>query len=693
MRATRAEADRKREEGDWAGAAALYADMLRDRADDPRLRIQLGHCLKEMGDLRGALEAYRAAERRLMRDAELKLHLGEMLARLGDLAGARATYAAALEIAPGNEAAWQAASVLLGKPGAIARAEPGLSLLGDVHLVFDLSDLMAWFDAQRAPSGIQRVQLELVIPMLRAGAPAASLETAVFRPESGTWRPLPREILRRLIALVRDGADPADPAWSEAVVRARDAIAAAPDLAFTPGAWLVNCGSSWWLPNYHLAVRAARARDGIRYAALLHDCGPVVLPEHSPPEATRRFARWLSEMSAQADLLLAVSEATARDLAALRLAHLDALPAAPLAILRPDAAPTALPAREHPGVRALQGTAYILFLATVESRKDHLFVLNAWLALLRRRQDLPRLVLAGRPGFGAGPALDLLARAPALAEHVVRLEDVPDGALAELLGGALFTLYHSRHEGWGLPVTEALAAGKVVVAAAVGGLLESGAGLALHYAPGSEPDFLAIIEKLIDDPAFRATREARIAAEFRPRSWQQVSDGLVRLLGATPERTLTPAPLPLGTIHPLGAIARGRPGAAMAWADLLRAGEGWLAPESWGCPTRPGRATLRLPLDVPPQTALRLHLALRGATMTQRISITLDAGDPLEIEITGAATPIAAFDILTTGPTLEIDIESEQGIGVVALMACRADDLAARLDFLERTRFLWPELA
>jgi hypothetical protein len=43
------------------------------------------------------------------------------------------------------------------------------------------------------------------------------------------------------------------------------------------------------------------------------------------------------------------------------------------------------PPQPHPGLAALRGQPYIAFVATIESRKDHLFVLNAWLALLRRR--------------------------------------------------------------------------------------------------------------------------------------------------------------------------------------------------------------------------------------------------------------------------------------------------------------------
>jgi glycosyltransferase involved in cell wall biosynthesis len=700
------QADRHRDRGDWAAAAAAYAAWLdRNPADWP-IWVQHGHCVKEAGDPEGALASYRRAEAGQPRDADVKLQIGHALKRLGDLGGARAAYAAALDLDPGSEVAWQELSVLLGRPGLPPEPEEaaGLSLAGGLRVVFDISDLLAWFDGARAPTGIQRVQMEVALPALRAGAPAAGVRLAVFRPESGSWRALPREIFRRLLLLCRAGADAGDPGWREAVVRAREALEAAPDLAFAEGEWLVNLGSSWWLPDYHRALRAARRASGLRYAALVHDCGPVVMPEHSPPETSARYARWLSVLTVEADLLLAVSQATARDLAAVQAAHLPGLPCAPVALLTLDAVPSPPPpARPHAGVAALAGTPYILFVATVESRKDHLFVLNAWLNLLRRRgAAVPRLVLVGREGFGGGPALALLARAPAFEGRVLRFDDIPDGTLAELRRGALFTVYNSAHEGWGLPVTEALSAGKVVVAPAHSGLLESGAGLALPFTPGSEPEFLALVERLLDDAGFRAAQEARIARELRLRSWQEVADGLLAVLDRTPASAAPPPALAPATLLRLASIERPLPAPEMFWADRLREGEGWHAPEGWGCWTRPGRALLRLPLDAAPGTPLRLHLGLRGAGVVQRVAIRLDGGDAVALEVGAGAEPIAAIGFEAGGEAVEIAIEAPAalledgravGIGVVALMACRADDVPARLGFLERLRFTWPELA
>ena len=697
-----AEAEARRDAGDWRGAAEAYARHLAAHPTDWAIWVQHGHCVKEAGDPRAAIASYRRAEAGMPLDADLPLQIGHALKRAGDLAGARAAYARALELDPTGEEAWREVAPLCAAQPAGAE---GLSLLGDLRVVLDLSDLLSWFGGARAPTGIQRVQMEIAAAALAPGRDLAEVRLAAFRPDRGAWREIPREAFRRLAGLSRAGTDAAEPAWAGTVAQLREMLDAAPDIAFAEGAWLVNLGSSWWLPGYHRAVREARARHGLRYAAMLHDAGPVTAPEHSPPEVSASFARWFSVLVPQADLLLAPSQATADDVARLAARDLPGLPAAPLRVLRPDALPSPPPAAPiGPRVAEVLAEPYVLFLATIESRKDHLFVLNAWLALLRRHGGaVPTLVLAGRAGFNAGPALALLRRAPALAGRAVWLDAVTDAEAAALRAGALFTLYHSQLEGWGLPVTEALAAGKAVVAPAHSALIEAGQGLALHHAPGSEPDFLAQVERLLFEPGARQAAEARIAADLQLRSWAEVTDELMAALADAPPGppAVLEAP-PLGVAHPLAEIAALRPTPAMTWSELLRDGPGWHAPEAWGCRTRPGRALLRLPLPGATPGPLRLHVALRGAETARSVALRVGRGPRQVLEVAPGAQPVAVLEIPSPGPVAEIAIEAsdadmqgsdDTGIGVVAVMACAPDDLGARLAFLERLAFVWPEPA
>ncbi|HZF77917.1 MAG TPA: tetratricopeptide repeat-containing glycosyltransferase family protein [Acetobacteraceae bacterium] len=714
----RDEADRLRDLRDWRAATEAYAAYLDLRPEDSEIWIQHGHCVKEAGDPLSAIESYRRAATGRPQDADLQLNLGHALKLAGDLPGARAAYARALELDPANEAARREAVALRGQAEAWAAPEadtgPMLTFASEGRIVFDLSDLMAWFDQQRAPSGIQRVQLEVVVPAIRPEGPAADAILAAFEPEAGAWRALPREVFDRLVALCRSGGDARDAGWREAVALAREALRAAPNLAFPRGAWLVNLGSSWWLPDYHRALRAAKARFGLRYAALVHDCGPLLVPEHCAPAMVGQFARWFASLGAHADLLIATSRSTAEDIERLRRDALPGLPAPPVALMPLDAAPAALPpaARAHPAMAQLSGRPYALFVGTIESRKGHLFVLNAWLSLIRRHgaARVPRLVLIGRLGFMAEGATALLRNAPALAERVLHLTDVSDAQLPAFYEGCLFALYNSQHEGWGLPVTEALAHGKAVLAPGHSGLLDAGLGLATHFRAGSEPELVAALEALIFDEAHRAAEEARVRAGLRLRPWSALGEELRAALDAARPAPAAPPAIVPGEVHPVAEIEAPMPTPAMALADLVREGEGWHPPTRWGCWTRPGRALMRLPLGdgIPPGTTLRLHLTLQAPPAGQAVLLRAGEGQPLRLEVGPGARVVAALEAAVPGPVLDLEIEAEApafaagpdgpdalevGVGVLSFMACRADDIEARLRYLEHGRFVWPEPA
>src|SRR3546814_14180695 len=84
------------------------------------------------------------------------------------------------------------------------------------------------------------------------------------------------------------------------------------------------------------------------------------------------------------------------------------------------------------------------------------------------------------------------------------------------------TVYPSHYEGWGLPVTEALAHGQIPVIADNSSLPEAGNGFALTFRSGSVASFVEALEKMVFDRGWKAAREREIKADFKPRSWEQL---------------------------------------------------------------------------------------------------------------------------------------------------------------------------
>ncbi|MBO1074950.1 glycosyltransferase family 4 protein [Roseomonas marmotae] len=696
----RQQADRLREARDWRAAAEAYGALSRLLPDDVPTLLRQAQCLLGAGALADALDLYHAAAALRPRDAALARQIGHAALLLGRGAQAEAALAHAVALAPGDEEIWQAWLAALpcaaGPPPAAG-------------VVLDLSDLATWIrKGRRAPSGIQRVQLEIASAALARPEPPV---LCAMPAAGGGWRRWPAALFHRIDHLMRADADPVDPSWRDATALLADALEEKP-LDFAQGAVLVPLGGSWEPADHLACLRQARARWGLRQVPLLHDCAPLVVPEHCTAATARGYARWFSSLALHADGLLTVSRATREEFRRWHAALLPELPIPAQAVVRLDATPRPPPAGAAVSglPRALRhGRPYVLFVATLEGRKNHLMVFQAWLTLLRKLGPaaVPDLVCVGRPGWRAEAALELLENAAELRGRVHLLRNIGDPLLAALYRGCLFTLYNSHHEGWGLPVTESLAAGRPVLAPAHSALLEAGRDGAIFFESGSEPDLVAKLEALITDPAARAAAEAAIAAAPPRPGWDAVAGEVLgeaaRL--AREAAPLPPLPIRAGERLPVRLLETGRPEAAMAVAEAARAGQAWHPLEEWGVWTRPGSALLRLPLPPALHGPLRLELELRAPARDQVVALRCRRGEAAFGAVTEMVLPAggqqaAALEVPAGEGAVEVVLESAStatlpdgrriGVGLLALSVARADSVADRLAVLEARHFRIP---
>jgi glycosyltransferase involved in cell wall biosynthesis len=211
-------------------------------------------------------------------------------------------------------------------------------------------------------------------------------------------------------------------------------------------------------------------------------------------------------------LLIAVSESTKADLVSLYGVAPDRIRVVPLGVSKPKT--TAAPASKLAEL-GLNGN-FVLQVGRVESRKNQA-------AALAAVEQLDGVMLAV-----AGPERDPELVAKLRASNRCRVLGKVDEPTLELLyKRARAVVVPSLYEGFGLPVLEAMARGKVVVAVKASSLPEVGGEAALYYHDSANPEQIAkVLDVAISDVALR-TRLAKAARARAARyTWDETAAGV-----------------------------------------------------------------------------------------------------------------------------------------------------------------------
>jgi glycosyltransferase involved in cell wall biosynthesis len=163
-------------------------------------------------------------------------------------------------------------------------------------------------------------------------------------------------------------------------------------------------------------------------------------------------------------------------------------------------------------------TGPILFMGTLEPRKNVGALLKGYAALLARKPDAPPLWLAGGTTEAAAPWLEAI-RQPPLAGRVEHLGYIQAERRYELYAGASMLVLPSHLEGFGIPVLEAMTVGVPVIVNRRGALPEV-SGDAGQVVDADDADQLAeAMKRYLDDDVFARDAAARGLARAREYSW------------------------------------------------------------------------------------------------------------------------------------------------------------------------------
>jgi glycosyltransferase involved in cell wall biosynthesis len=292
------------------------------------------------------------------------------------------------------------------------------------------------------------------------------------------------------------------------------------------------CAGAGWAHSDIAAIVALKRKIGFRFVMLCFDIIPVMFPHYYKPADVQAHRDYCQRAFPAADLVIFNSRTVEADVRAYCSAAGLALSATAVCPLGAD-----IPAAMKPPPAGLEHGRYALLVSTIEPRKGHRLIYDAWVKLLEAgipQRARFKLVFAGRKGWMVDDLMRDLRRDPRIAGTIEIFTDADDAMVATLYRDAAFCLYPSRYEGYGLPVVEAFRHGKAVLASTGGAVPELVDGFSPCLDPTDVDAWRHMLATWIEDPASRAIYETRIRTAFHHPDWDEAARAFFRLVRGEP---------------------------------------------------------------------------------------------------------------------------------------------------------------
>lgn len=170
---------------------------------------------------------------------------------------------------------------------------------------------------------------------------------------------------------------------------------------------------------------------------------------------------------------------------------------------------------------------YLLFVATIEPRKEQMLVLKAFEELNILYPDL-HLIYVGRIGWNVDQFMKYLYSHKLKDKNIHHLDNIDDDELVHFYGNAFITLYLSQYEGYGLPIAEALFFNNIIITSNNSSLKEVGEEFALYIKNNTKQELVELIVKYLENEELYNQRKYFIKKNYKSVTWDGFYQNIIK---------------------------------------------------------------------------------------------------------------------------------------------------------------------
>jgi glycosyltransferase involved in cell wall biosynthesis len=267
---------------------------------------------------------------------------------------------------------------------------------------------------------------------------------------------------------------------------------------------------------FHASNQVRNPPKNTRLTGTLYDMTCLLMPQNHTVGNVRAEKNFADKVLSRADGLIAISNHTRVD-----AVNLLGLNPDKIAVIYPGVPQSFFEVTPADVTRASEkyrlSKPYILFVGTVEPRKNLDKLLDAYEQLPASIRDEFDLIAVGPIGWAAGSTVHRLAAGKPGIRH---LGYVPENDLPGITAGAKAFVYPSLYEGFGFPVAQSMAAGVPVITSNVSSLPEVARDGAILVDPNSETELRDALVRLLTSPSLQkrlAIKGMEISKQY---TWQ-----------------------------------------------------------------------------------------------------------------------------------------------------------------------------